>query len=486
MKRVVIYVRVSTQEQATEGYSIGEQLDRLRMYCNAHGWVIVEEYIDPGYSGTNTNRPAIQKLISDVTSGTFDTVLVYKLDRLSRSQKDTMRLIEDIFLANNVDFISMNENFDTGTPFGRAMIGILSVFAQLERDQIQERMGMGKEARAKEGKWHGGSSVPVGYTYSPEDNMLYIDEYEAMQVKELFRVFLAGVPYKTISDEFTKKGYTYSGRNGHVGKWDPKRIKYVVSNRLYIGYIRRNGKWYKGTHEPIIDEETFDQAQILLEKRNTENVKYIKKRGGQTSYLGGLIYCKQCGARYSKQTGKRWKDFDPPLYYNCYSRSKKVPKMVKDPNCMNKNWRMAELDEIVFNEIKKLALDTEYIEKIRNKESDNKDPNNKIDILKNELHKINEQISRFLDLYGLGHFTIDQVSSKVEPLNERKQNLEREINELMSDEGIITEEETIEIAKSFDAVLEKGNFDEIRMVIESLIRYIDLDNDDVYIHWKFV
>lgn len=485
MKRVVIYVRVSTQEQATEGYSIGEQLTRLRKYCEAHGWILVEEYVDPGYSGTNTQRPALQKLMKDIPLGNFDTVLVYKLDRLSRSQKDTMQLIEDVFLANNLDFISMSENFDTGTPFGRAMIGILSVFAQLERDQIKERMGMGKEARAKEGKWSGGSTVPVGYRYSVPDDMLYIDEYEAMQVREAFELFLQGIPFKTISDTFTKKGYTYNGRSGHVGIWDPKRVKYVLTNKLYIGYIRRHDQWFKGCHEPIIDEETFNKVQALFQLRAKENAKFKKKRQGQTSYLGGLIYCKHCGGRYAKQAGRKWKGNEPPTYYNCYSRSKKVPKMVKDPNCHNKNWIMSELDNIIFDEIRKLALEPGYIDEIRSREATKTDIDNRIVILRKEIQKIDDQISRFLDLYGIGKFTIEQVSNKVDPLNVQKQDLERELDSLSEEAGILSEEETLEVAKSFSEIFERGNFDEIRLVIETLIRYIDLDNDDVYIHWNF-
>ena len=486
MKRVAIYVRVSTQEQANEGHSIGEQLERLRMYCNARGWILVETYVDPGFSGANTERPALQNLLNDVSQGKFDTVLVYKLDRLSRSQKDTMMLIEDVFIANNIDFISMNENFDTSTPFGRAMIGILSVFAQLERDQIKERMGMGKEARAKEGKWCGGSSVPVGYVYNETDGMLHIEEYEAMQVRETFDLFLRGVPFKTIADSFNQKGYTYTGRSNHVGRWDPKRIKYVLSNQLYIGYIRHHDQWFKGEHESIIDMETFNKAQLLFQLKSKENVKFKKKRQGQTSYLGGLLYCKHCGARYAKQSGKKWKDLDPPLYYNCYSRSKKVPKMIKDPNCMNKNWRMSDLDNEVLGEIKKLVLNPERINELREKEKSKTGSNDKIEILKNEIKKIDDQLSRFLDLYGLGRFTIDQIGDKVEALNKQRQELEAELNSISSMAGALTTEETLEIVSSLDDVLERGNFDEIRAIIESLIRYIELDNDDVYIHWKFV
>ena len=150
--RVALYPRVSTQEQAKEGYSIGEQIERLTDYCKAMRWEVYKIYTDPGYSGGNTDRPGLQEMIKDVEAGLIDKVVVYKLDRLSRSQLDTLYLIEKVFLANGTDFVSMSENFDTSTPFGRAMIGILAVFAQLEREQIKERMGMGKEDALDAGK----------------------------------------------------------------------------------------------------------------------------------------------------------------------------------------------------------------------------------------------------------------------------------------------------------------------------------------------
>ena len=163
--RVAVYVRVSTNEQAEEGHSIGVQTEKLQAYCVARGWEVFKVYTDPGFSGSNMDRPALKSLFSDIESGLINTVLVYKLDRLSRSQRDTLYMIEDVFLAQGVDFISMTENFDTSTPLGRAMIGILSVFAQLEREQIKERMAMGNIARAASGLWRGGSGAPIGYDY---------------------------------------------------------------------------------------------------------------------------------------------------------------------------------------------------------------------------------------------------------------------------------------------------------------------------------
>ena len=187
--RVAIYVRVSTKEQALEGYSIGEQTDRLTKFCEAHDWTIVKVYTDAGHSGANQIRPALQDLIQDIKAGRIDKVLVYKLDRLSRSQKDTLELIEDVFLKNGTDFESMSEKLDTSTPHGKAMIGILAAFAQLEREMISERMSMGREARVKQGKWKGGHHAPYGYDYEPSLEKLVINEYESMIIKNLFNNF---------------------------------------------------------------------------------------------------------------------------------------------------------------------------------------------------------------------------------------------------------------------------------------------------------
>lgn len=484
--KVGLYLRVSTVDQAKEGYSIGEQEARLRDYSKAMQWEIHKVYVDPGYSGGNINRPGLQELIKDVDAGILDKVVVYKLDRLSRSQYDTLFLIQKVFLPNDCDFVSMTENFSTGSPLGRAMIGFLAVFAQLEKDRINERTIMGKEARAKEGKWGGGSSEPIGYDYDVATGELLVNEYEKMQILEAIDLFLGGMPLRTIATLFESKGYTYQGRSGKTSLWEPKRFKYVFASKLYLGYIKYGGQWYKGTHEPIIDEATHDKLVALLEKRKEEYVKHRKRHNGQTSYLGGLIYCKQCGGRYAKQSGKRWKDNEPPLYYCCYSRCKSVKKMIKDPNCRNKNWRMPELNEIVFNEIRKLALNPESITKLQNNKKEQQEEPNKRNILANEIKKIDNQISRFMDLYGEGAFTIEQISEKVKPLNEQREELKNELEKINADIGIITTEEAIEYISEFEDALEEGDFNQIRNIIESLIFRIDLDNDDVYIHWKFV
>lgn len=156
-----LYIRVSTDAQFEEGYSVDAQLKMLEAHCVSRGISRYEPYIDGGYTGSNLDRPQIQRLIADAKAKRIDCVIVYKLDRLSRSQKDTLYLIEDVFLPHNVDFVSIRETLDTSTPYGRAMIGILSAFAQLERENIRERTRMGMKERVRNGLWMGGGACAV-------------------------------------------------------------------------------------------------------------------------------------------------------------------------------------------------------------------------------------------------------------------------------------------------------------------------------------
>lgn len=477
--KVVIYVRVSSKEQV-EGYSIGEQIERLKAYCAAMGWTIVAIYIDPGHTGANMDRPDLQRMISDVEEGGIDKVVVYKLDRLSRSQKDILYLVEDIFLKNNTDFVSMQESFDTSSPFGRAMIGILAVFAQLEREQIKERTIMGKEARAKEGKWGGGSTEPIGYHYDVPNDLLVIDEYEAMQLRELSELFLKGTPIRTIENILLKKGYKHKH-----GTWTSKTIRYVLRNKLYCGYIKYQGQYYKAEHTAIWDEETYDKHVALLDQRAEQYQMTGAKPGTQTTFLGGLLFCKHCGGKYAKQQNGRNRK-NPTLWYTCYSRSKKMKRMIKDPNCKNKNWKMLELDQMVFDEIRRFAVDPDFIKSIKDEKRKKDDGKTKISIIEKEIEKIDAQISRFMDLYGIGKFTIEQLSGKTDPLNEERAKLVKELKSLNAEAGRLSEEEAIEILGSFEEAFACGDFDEIRAIIESLIYYIEIDNEDIYIHWKFV
>ena len=326
MVKGACYVRVSTDNQL-DNYSIEEQTERLEAYCLAKDIHIVKVYTDGGYSGGNINRPALQQMLTDIDAGIIDVVIVYKLDRLSRSQKDTLNLIEDRFLSKNVNFISINENFDTSTPFGRAMIGILSVFAQLEKDQITERFTMGRIGRAKNGYFHGGPSAPTGYDYV--DGELIINEYEALQVRELYQRFLKGYSvydcWRYMSKNYTTK---YGGWNSET------LVRNVLKNEVYTGKVKFKGKTYPGNHTPIISEDIFNQVQDIFKGSDRKSSSPLRSPFKASTLLSGLIYCGKCGARFHGEHGN----------YSCYSRTKGDAKYVIDPNCKNKKWKIPDLD----------------------------------------------------------------------------------------------------------------------------------------------
>lgn len=472
--KVAIYPRVSTTEQATEGYSITEQVKRLTQYCEAMGWTIYKTYTDPGYSGGSLNRPGLQALIKDVKAGKVDKVLVYKLDRLSRSQKDTLYLIEDVFLKNNTDFVSMSENFDTSSPLGVAMIGILAVFAQLERSQIKERLTMGREARAQKGLYSPSKNILIGYDYI--DGLLQVNPYEQMLVNEVFDLFIAGTPIRTIATILNEKGL-----NHHFGEWHDQSVKRVLSNRHYIGEVKYRKVWYKGIQTPIVEIGKFNKAQEILKQRQDS----YHSSNAHSSYLGGLIWCKQCGARYHPKKRKPRKDGSFDRRYLCYSRSKRAANMIVDPNCKNKDYMVEELETLVFDQIRKLSFDPSYLDEIREDRQDAGE--DKITLIQKEIDHLSEMISAYMDMYPLKKLSLQEVDAKIAPLADRREKLEDELADLIEeeDDAILTEAHAFELIHSFEDILERGDFAEIRKTLEILISRIDIDGDDILIHWNF-
>jgi site-specific DNA recombinase len=465
--RVALYPRVSGHEQE-DNYSIPEQIERMKKYCESRDWMVYKIYTDSVQTGATMDRPGLQSMIKDIEDGKIDMVLVYKLDRLSRSQKDTLYLIEDVFDKHDVGFTSMTENFDTSSPFGKAVLGVLAVFAQLERDKITERTTMGKKARAAEGKWHGSKWVPIGYNY--ENGLLQVNEYEKMQILEIADLFLKQTPVRTIATMMTEKGYKHK-----YGEWEAKTIKRVLSNPVNLGLIKDGDTLYPGLHDAIIEEQVFDEIQVIMNERKD---KYGNNARPHKSLLAGFLFCKHCTGRYARQTNS-----DGLQYYSCYSRNKSQKKMIKDPNCKNKNYRAAELDLTILTEFKRLAIDPEYIEHIRENKPKN-DVNDKIKSITSEIEKINSQISKMMDLYAMGTIDMDMISTKVAELNKTKTALQQEINSLdVPDSDEMTTKEIQSIAAMMDD--ESLSLQDKRNIIQSLIYYIEIDNDDILIHWKF-
>lgn len=379
MKKVAIYVRVSTARQDQEGYSIPLQKERLIAYCKAKGWVVAGVFVDPGHSGSSLDRPGIAALMDGVASGKFDVVLVYKLDRLSRSQKDTLYLIEDVFMAAGCDFVSMQESFDTSTIYGRAMVGILSVFAQMERETITERTLMGRAGRAEEGLWHGGGTDPIGYDYV--DGGLTINEEEAAQVREVYQLYAAGHSVSEISRRM-------AGRKTKHGGWEhTSTVGNVLDNPLYAGTVHFDGVRKKGKHTPIVSAEIDRRVKA-------RRVRLARVESSGDHLLTGLIYCSCCRARYFPH-----KRPNGTVVYSCHSRAKKNKKMVKDPNCKAPHIPVEKLDALVSSRFLELASNPSMVDEIAKKRAAQEGDcfsvgHGSVD----EIRRLDAEIARLMDL----------------------------------------------------------------------------------------
>lgn len=474
-KRAFIYIRVSTREQSESGYSLGEQEERLKKYCEAMEWQIVRIFIDPGFTGSNMERPALSEMIKEIGKGNADIVLVDKLDRLSRSQYDTLYLIQKVFNENGVAFVSRAEAFDTSSSFGRAMVGILSVFAELERERIKERTMDGIEGRAKEGKWKGGGNLPIGYDYDQESGRLVINEYEAMQVKKVFELFNKRTPIYQIMQIMNDKGYRTK-----YGEWKEMSIRNIVVNRVYLGEIKHKENWYEGLHDGFISEAVFNRAETIMKERD---IKYDKYKPGKRyrTPLGGLIWCAHCTAKYLWRTNGRNKDGSYRSYYICYSRAKSDKKMIKDPNCKNKTYRDHVLENIVFSEIRKLKTDPEYYNLLKS----TVDHSAKKKLIEKRLNQIDSQILKLMDLYTIGTIDINVIKSKMNPLNDEKKSLESEIANIQKMTSDVSKAEVIGLVDIFEETLKSGDNYKLHDIIAELIDHIEIDGEEIRIHWNF-
>lgn len=466
MNRAALYIRVSTLEQAQEGYSVGEQKERLIAYCKAKDWLIADIYVDGGYTGSNLNRPGIQKLISETDK--FDLVLVYKLDRLSRSQRDTLYLIEEVFRPKGVDFISMQESFDTSTPFGKAMIGLLAVFAQLEREQIKERTWMGRVARAKTGLHHGGGNIPIGYEY--EDGKLIVNPYEAEQVRKIYEWYLAGASLKGITDRLQDEGYTnkYSSYNS----WSS--VRNILGNETYAGTLHFGDIVVEDAHEAIISKEQFNAAQILRGKRQEQ---YGSTAFQSKHLLTGLLFCGHCGGRYYlRNTGKY-------SYYACYSRTKQIKGMIKDPNCKNKIWKAQDLEPIIDAQIRELLSSPQMAAEVATNKA-KPVPTTKNTDIERRIHDIDKQISKLMELYQQDDIPPELLGDKINKLYNERTALQSSLEPVVEPTAMpfdLIEELLSDAAQVWDFADEAQK----KRIMQSLISRIVLTEDDVKIEWAF-
>lgn len=444
---VAVYARVSTLEQ-TENYSISSQVEKIKAYCMAKDWAIYDTYIDGGFTGTNIERPALQKMLSEMEH--IDAVVVYKLDRLSRSQRDTLTLIEDYFLKNNVDFVSITETLDTSTPFGKAMVGILSVFAQLERETILERLVNGKIKRAESGlREMGGNYDPTGY--ARKNGVLVVKEDEARLVKLTYDLYEKYMSVTKVQQQIKKMGYPV---------WRFNRYIRVLKNRLYLGEIKYSGKFYKGVHEPIISEEQYNRVQKIMENHRGTNYNKTKN-----ALLVGLIKCGCCGNNFvSYSTSTQAKTVY--RYYVC--RARRFPsEYIK--KCTNRIMRRDTIEKFVIDEL----LNFEYA--VNQREQNHADID--YDTL---IAKIDKKISNALELYLEDEIDKEILNKKISKLNSDKNELVKEKLDT-SKKKAISKDEFDQAILTLDT---ENDFNIRKSIVNKFIKKIVVHPDSIDIMWN--
>ena len=320
-RRCAVYTRKSTDEGLDQEYnSLEAQRDSALAFISSQrheGWIAIDDgYDDGGFSGGNINRPALKRLLADVEDGRIDVVVVYKIDRLSRSLGDFAKIV-DLFDAHGVTFVSVTQQFNTTTSMGRLTLNILLSFAQFEREVTGERIRDKLAASKAKGMWMGGVP-PLGYDV--QDRKLVINEPEAVLVRDIFTRYAEHgsaaqlVRELQIEGHTTKAWVTQGGRH-RVGKTiDQQYLFAMMRNRLYLGEISNHGQSYPGQHQAIICREVWDAVHAIIEKRKKgPRVKHTEN----PALLTGLLYApdgqRLLPSHTTKKNGRRYRYYVPYL-----------------------------------------------------------------------------------------------------------------------------------------------------------------------------
>ena len=318
-----IYVRVSTEEQVKEGFSINAQKEKLKQYALLKDWDIHDIYVDDGRSGKNLeDRPEIQRLSNDVEEERINSVLVYKIDRLTRSMKNLLELVE-LFQRKNCSFNSFTEAIDTSSATGRMFLKIVGIFAEFERENLAERVKFGCEQRAREGKY--ASTIVFGYDYIKGQGLV-VNEYEKQVVNNIFEWYLNSMSFREIAEKL--KANNIPTKRG--GTWKAPTIYHMLTNSLYKGKVRYGVDPCEKTQhkfevdakniESIISEEIFNNVQLIIKKRRKYSTKFY---ASENAYFNGSIFCGLCGRKMTPYQHRDKETIGKYLYvgYGCQQES---------------------------------------------------------------------------------------------------------------------------------------------------------------------
>jgi site-specific DNA recombinase len=289
-----IYARVSTDHGLEQDFnSLDAQYDASQAYIRsqAHaGWTLLRtKYDDGGFSGGNTDRPALQRLLEDVRAGKIDVIVVYKVDRLTRSLADFAKLVE-LFDRHSVSFVSVTQQFNTTTSMGRLTLNVLLSFAQFEREVTSERIRDKIAASKRKGLWVGGM-VPLGY--DAKDRKITVNAAEAERVRTIFESYLKLGSLNLLMADLRKRGIVTKVRMLKIGRtvggipFTRGPLAHLLRNRFYVGDVDFKGEILKGEQQPIVDKKLFDTVQARLSEQTTN---HNATRFNSEALLAGLLY----------------------------------------------------------------------------------------------------------------------------------------------------------------------------------------------------
>jgi len=358
--RCAIYTRKSCEEGLEQEFN---SLDAQRLSAENYiasqeheGWVLDPTfYDDGGFSGGTLERPAIQRLFQDIREDKIDCVIVYKIDRLTRSLLDFSKIIE-LFDEHNASFVSVTQSFNTSNSMGRLILNVLLSFAQYERELTGERIRDKVAASCQKGMWMGGN-IPMGYDV--KDRKLLINEKEAKIIRILFQNFIETSSITETARELNNLGFTtktWIAASGklHKGKrFNKSSVRRMLNNHLYIGKVKHKDKLYEGLHKPIINEEIWQKSRDLLGS-NEGKIQLPTSRITTAPLLKGIMNCGICGSKmtptYTKKQGKRYR------YYICASKHKG-----SNDSCTVGRIPASETEELVTDQVLNLLKKPEFI-----------------------------------------------------------------------------------------------------------------------------
>jgi site-specific DNA recombinase len=362
--RCAIYTRKSTEEGLEQAFNtLDAQREAAEAFIRSQqheGWTVLPtHYDDGGYSGANMDRPALIRLLDEVRSRTVQCVVVYKVDRLTRSLLDFARIIE-VLDQHGVTFVSVTQQFNTTGSLGRLTLNILLSFAQFEREMIAERTRDKMSAARKKGKWVGGNPV-LGYDVSPQGGALVVNEPEAERVRAIFDLYLEYRSLIPVIGELDRRGWqlkqwtTRKGKTAGGKVFAKNRLYNLLTNVVYTGRIAHKGQIYPGEQAQIVDLKVWNRVQERLKANGHSGSRDLRNKYG--ALLKGILWCGTCDAAWSTYTTKAANKLY--RYYVCIKAQQRGWN-----KCETYSIPAAEIEQAVVDQVRGVGMNRMLVDEV--------------------------------------------------------------------------------------------------------------------------